>query len=98
MDGEGTASPGVLEIRHAQGPVDWAIGHQMLDVEHLLGAGREAGDRLCQFVLEEGQPVAVLVWCAEAWHLKDRDERIGLGRRQTPRGGVRGPAEPPFLP
>ena len=49
----------------------------MLDDEHLLGAGREAGDRLCQFVLEEGRPVAVLVWCAAAWHLKDRDERIG---------------------
>lgn len=77
MDGEGTDSPGVLEIRIAQGPADWAIAHQMLDEEHLLGAGREAGDRLCQFVLEDGQPVAVLVWCAAAWHLKDRDERIG---------------------
>ena len=32
---------------------------------------------MCQFVLEDGQPVAVLVWCAAAWHLKDRDERIG---------------------
>ena len=49
----------------------------MLDEEHLMGAGREAGDRLCQFVLEEGQPVAVLVWCAAAWHLKGRDDRIG---------------------
>jgi hypothetical protein len=77
MDGEGTESPGVLQIRVAQGPADWAIAHEMLDEEHLLGAGREAGDRLCQFVLEEGQPVAVLVWCAAAWHLKDRDERIG---------------------
>ena len=76
-DGEGTASPGVLEIRLAQGPADWAIAHQLLDEEHLLGAGREAGDRLCQFVLEDGQPVAVLVWCAAAWHLKDRDEQIG---------------------
>jgi Domain of unknown function (DUF4338)/DDE_Tnp_1-associated len=77
MDGEGTDSPDVLKIRVAQGPADWAIAHQMLDDEHLLGAGREAGDRLCQFVLEGGQPVAVLVWCAAAWHLKDRDERIG---------------------
>jgi Domain of unknown function (DUF4338) len=77
MGGEGTASPGVLGIRVAQGPADWAIAHQMLDEEHLLGAGREAGDRLCQFVLEDGQPVAVLVWCAAAWHLKDRDEQIG---------------------
>lgn len=77
MNGEGTASPGVLQIRVAQGPADWAIAHQMLNEEHLLGAGREAGDRLCQFVLEEGMPVAVLVWCAAAWHLKDRDELIG---------------------
>jgi hypothetical protein len=42
MDGEGTASPGVLEIRVAEGPADWVIAHQMLDDEHLLGAGREA--------------------------------------------------------
>ena len=48
----------------------------MLDEEHLLGAGREAGARLCQFVLEDGQPVAVLVRCAAAWHFKDRDEQI----------------------
>ena len=69
--------PGVLEIRTAQGPADWEIAHDMLNKEHLLGAGREAGDRLCQFVLEDGKVVAVLVWCAAAWHLKDRDEQIG---------------------
>ena len=69
--------PGVLEIRTAQGPADWEIAHDMLNKEHLLGAGREAGDRLCQFVLEDGKVVAVLIWCAAAWHLKDRDEQIG---------------------
>ena len=69
--------PGVLEIRTAQGPADWEIAHDMLNEEHLLGAGREAGDRLCQFVLEDGKVVAVLIWCAAAWHLKDRDEQIG---------------------
>ena len=69
--------PGVLEIRTAQGPADWEIAHDMLNKEHLLGAGREAGDRLCQFVLEDGKVVAVLSWCAAAWHLKDRDEQIG---------------------
>jgi hypothetical protein len=42
-----------------------------------IGAGREAGDRLCQFVLEDGNVVAVLIWCAAAWHLKDRDAMIG---------------------
>ena len=69
--------PGVLEIRTAHGPADWEIAHDMLNKEHLLGAGREAGDRLCQFVLEDGKVVAVLIWCAAAWHLKDRDEQIG---------------------
>ena len=49
----------------------------MLDEEHFLGAGREAGDRLGQFVMEEGKVVAVLIWCAAAWHLKDRDQIIG---------------------
>jgi len=49
----------------------------MLDEEHLLGAGREAGDRLCQFILEEDEIVAVLIWCAAAWHLQDRDTMIG---------------------
>lgn len=49
----------------------------MLDEEHFLGAGREAGERLCQFVLEQGEVVAVLIWCAAAWHIKDRDTLIG---------------------
>jgi hypothetical protein len=70
-------SPSSLEIRVAQGAADWALAHEMLDEEHFLGAGREAGDRLCQFVLEDGRPVAVLIWCAAAWHLKGRDESIG---------------------
>jgi hypothetical protein len=38
---------------------------------------REAGDRLCQFILQEDQIVAVLIWCAAAWHLQDRDAMIG---------------------
>jgi hypothetical protein len=77
MDGKGTASPGVLEIRTASTSADWEIAHQMLDEEHFLGAGREAGDRLCQFVIEEGRVVGVLIWCAAAWHIKDRDTIIG---------------------
>ena len=66
-----------LELRIAESSADWEIAHLMLDEEHSLGAGKEAGDRLCQFVLEEGKPVAVLIWCAAAWHLKSRDELIG---------------------
>jgi hypothetical protein len=68
---------GLLEIKQALTSADWEIAHQMLDEEHFLGAGREAGDRLCQFVLEGGQVVAVLIWCAAAWDLKDRDTIIG---------------------
>ena len=66
-----------LELRIAESSADWEIAHLILDEEHSLGAGKEAGDRLCQFVLEEGKPVAVLIWCAAAWHLKSRDELIG---------------------
>lgn len=65
-----------FQIRTAETAADWQIAHQMLDEEHLLGAGREAGDRLCQFILEEGEIVAVLIWRAAAWHLKDRDKMI----------------------
>jgi hypothetical protein len=66
-----------LRICTAETPADWQIAHRMLDEEHLLGAGREAGDRLCQFILEEGEIVAVLIGCAAAWHLQDRDTLIG---------------------
>jgi hypothetical protein len=77
LDGEETVSPGVLEIRTASTTADWEIAHGMLDEEHSLGAGREAGDRLCQFVMEDGRVAAVLIWCAAAWHIKDRDAIIG---------------------
>lgn len=66
-----------LHIRTAETSADWQLAHTMLDEEHLLGAGREAGDRLCQFILQEDQIVAVLIWCAAAWHLQDRDAMIG---------------------
>jgi hypothetical protein len=71
------SSAASLLIRTAETPADWQIAHRMLDEEHLLGAGREAGDRLCQFILEENEIVAVLIWCAAAWHLQDRDTMIG---------------------
>jgi len=65
-----------LQIKHFESSADWELAHQLLDEEHLLGAGKEAGDRLGQFILEDGKMVAVLVWCASAWHLKKRDELI----------------------
>jgi len=66
-----------LELAIAKTSADWELAHQFLNEEHYLGAGRESGDRLCQFVVEDGQVVAVMIWCAAAWHLKDRDDLIG---------------------
>ena len=40
-----------LELRIAESPADWEIAHLMLNEEHALGAGKEAGDRLCQFAI-----------------------------------------------
>lgn len=65
-------------IKVAHSAHDWRRAKQALGAEHGLGAGQEAGDRLCQLVFDEkGHLVAVLVWCAAAWHLKDRDEAVG---------------------
>lgn len=72
-----TPSTQALEIRTFKDSADWELAHQFLDEEHFLGAGKEAGDRVGQFVLEEGRVVAVMIWCASAWHLKKRDELIG---------------------
>ena len=66
-----------LEVRVAQTAEEWREAKEALGREHGLGAGREAGDRLCQLVYEEGKLAAVLVWCAAAWHLKARDEAVG---------------------
>ena len=49
-----------LQIRTAETSADWQIAHSLLDDEHLFGAGRKAGDRLCQFILKENEIVAVL--------------------------------------
>lgn len=68
---------GALEIRAAHSAQDWRPAKAALGREHGLGVGREAGDRRCQLILEEGKLVAVLVWCAAAWHLKARDETVG---------------------
>jgi len=69
--------PATLEIHKLEDSTDWELAHQYLEDEHFLGAGREAGDRIGQFILENGEVVAVLIWCASAWHLKGRDELIG---------------------
>jgi hypothetical protein len=68
---------GKLEVKVAHSAAQWRQAKAALGREHGLGAGREAGDRLCQLVREDGRLVAVLVWCAAAWHLQARDETVG---------------------
>jgi len=68
---------GALEVRVAHSALEWRQAKAALGREHGLGAGWEAGDRICQLVREDGRLVAVLVWCAAAWHLKARDETVG---------------------
>jgi len=49
----------------------------LLDAEHFLGPRFPAGDRLYQVAEQDGQWVGLLLWCASALHLKDRDGWIG---------------------
>ena len=73
----GQPAGGTLEVKVAHSAHQWRQAKEALGREHGLGAGREAGDRLCQLVYEGGRLAAVLVWCAAAWHLKGRDEAVG---------------------
>jgi len=68
---------GPVEVKVAHSASEWRQAKAALGREHGLGAGREAGDRLCQLVKQDGKLVAVLVWCAAAWHLQARDETVG---------------------
>jgi hypothetical protein len=72
-----TARASALQIKVAHSAAEWRQAKTALGREHGLGAGREAGDRLCQLVKENGRLVAVLVWCAAAWHVQARDETVG---------------------
>ena len=49
----------------------------LLDAEHFLGPRFPAGDRLYQVAEQDGRWVGLLLWCASALHLKDRDHWIG---------------------
>jgi len=72
-----SADRGELTIKIAHSAHEWRKAKSALGREHELGAGHEAGDRLCQMVYQGKELVAVLVWCASAWHLKDRDDFVG---------------------
>src|SRR6266540_2278848 len=53
-----------------------------LAAHHYLGAGRPVGDYLRQFVEQDGQPVALLVWGPSCYALKDRDLWISWSASQ----------------
>ena len=44
-----------MEVKVAHSAQDWRRAKEVLGREHGLGAGSEAGDRLCQLVMEEGK-------------------------------------------
>lgn len=50
---------------------------QRLQQEHFLGPRAPAGDHLRQVVVRDGQWVGLLLWCASALCLRDRDDWIG---------------------
>ena len=59
----------------------------MLDEEHFLGAGREAGDRLCQFVTEHGELVVQLrrfLVLEKARRPNLASQCLGLGLHELP--------------
>ena len=79
-DGDSKSDTGrasALQLKVAHSAAQWRQAKAALGREHGLGTGREAGNRLCQLVWENGKLAAVLVWCAAAWHLQARDETVG---------------------
>ena len=49
----------------------------LLEAEHFLGPRFPVGDRLYQVAEQDVEWVGLLLWCAPALHLKDRDTWIG---------------------
>ena len=68
---------GPLTVRVLTHPTDRTRFDALLDAEHFLGPRFPAGDRLYQVAEQDGQWVGLLLWCAPALHLKDRDRWIG---------------------
>lgn len=71
----------VLTVRLAQ-PGEAAAFDAQLASHHYLGAGRPVGNYLRQFVEQDGQPVALLVWGPSCYALKDRDLWISWSASQ----------------
>ena len=68
---------GPLTVRVLTGPSERQRFDAVLEAEHFLGPRFPAGDRLYQVAEQDGQWVGLLLWCAPALHLKDRDTWIG---------------------
>ncbi len=68
---------GPLTVRVLTDPTERQRFDARLEAEHFLGPRFPAGDRLYQVVEQDGQWVGLLLWCAPALHLKDRDAWIG---------------------
>ena len=69
-----------LRVRATTDPNDRQQLTQWLEAEHFLGAFQPVGHTLFQIVAQADQAVAVLVWAASAYHLKDREAWIGWDR------------------
>ena len=68
-----------LRVELVEDETALAFCQEALEAEHALGAGRAVGRRIWQLVRRssDNAPVAVLLWAASAFHLRDRDEWIG---------------------
>jgi len=68
---------GNLSVRSTVDSVERERVAQWLEAEHFLGSFKPVGHTMIQILEEQGQAVAVLVWAASAYHLKDRETYIG---------------------
>ena len=70
-------APGALTVRLLTDATERPRFDALLEAEHFLGPRFPAGDRLYQVAEQDGQWIGLLLWCASALHLKDRDAWIG---------------------
>src|SRR5215475_2473868 len=71
------ASDCPLAVRATTDLTDRLQVAQWLEAEHFLGSFKPVGHTLIQLVTQSEETVAVLVWAASAYHLKDRETWIG---------------------
>ncbi len=80
-----------LRVCAVRSPEEVAFCKSCLSAEHSLGAGHPAGRVLWQIVRRRSdeEVVAVLLWAASAWHLRERDRWIGWdGQMRSARLGL----------